>query len=243
MSHYVIGIHGVQGILKEKPHTILKLLIQRGKEDKAVKKILDLAATWGIASEVVKKDVLDHLQLGNHQGIVAEIKEPDLFDETILPELIDKSESPLFLVLDGVQDPHNLGACLRTADAAAVTGVIIPKHGSCGLTSVVQKVACGAAATVPVIRVTNLVRTIKELQQLGIWFYGLSANTEQSLFQAKFAGPLGIVMGAEGSGLKRLTEETCDYLLKIPMHGQCESLNVSVATGIALYEVVRQRTQ
>src|SRR5690606_31947015 len=133
-----------------------------------------------------------------------------------LGKILQKVTSPLFLILDGVQDPHNLGACLRTADACGVTAVIIPKHGSCGLTATVQKVACGAAATVPVIRVTNLVRTIKEMQQQGVWFYGFSANTESSLFSAKLEGSVALVLGAEGSGLKRLTEETCDHSLKIP---------------------------
>ena len=145
------------------------------------------------------------------------------------------------LVLDGVTDPHNLGACLRTADAAGVHAVIVPKDRSASLTPVVSKVACGAAETVPFIQVTNLARTLKRLQQRGIWLAGLAGEAEQTLYQANLHGPLAVVMGAEGQGLRRLTRETCDFLLRIPMHGLIESLNVSVATGVVLFEALRQR--
>ena len=146
-------------------------------------------------------------------------------------------------MLDGVQDPHNLGACLRTADAAGVTAVIVPKDRAVSLTSTVIKVASGAAFTVPFVAVTNLSRTIRQLQAAGVWFVGADGDAEQSLYELTLTGSIAIVLGAEGSGLRRLTKELCDYLVRLPMLGSVESLNVSVATGICLYEALRQRSQ
>jgi 23S rRNA (guanosine2251-2'-O)-methyltransferase len=148
---------------------------------------------------------------------------------------------PFLLILDGVQDPHNLGACFRSADAAGVHAIIAPKDKAVGITPVVSKVACGAAETVPFIQVTNLARTMEMLKEQGVWLYGAAGEAEQTVYQTKLTGAIGIVMGAEGDGMRRLTRETCDVLLKIPMHGTVSSLNVSVATGIFLFEVVRQR--
>jgi 23S rRNA (guanosine2251-2'-O)-methyltransferase len=153
----------------------------------------------------------------------------------------DLSEPPFFLVLDGVEDPHNLGACLRVADAMGVHAVIAPKDRAAGLNATVRKVACGAAETVPFIAVTNLARTLRELKDAGVWLVGAVAEAEGDLFGAKFAGPIAMVLGAEGTGLRRLTAETCDQLVRIPMFGTVESLNVSVASGICLYEARRQR--
>ena len=148
---------------------------------------------------------------------------------------------PFLLILDGVQDPHNLGACLRTADAAGVHAVIVPRDKACGLTSTVRKVACGAAETVPFVQVTNLTRTLKALQQAGIWIIGTDLDTTQSLYDSDLTGPLALVLGAEGKGLRRLTREACDSLVKLPMQGTVQSLNVSVSAGICLYEALRQR--
>ena len=155
--------------------------------------------------------------------------------------LLTVSGPPLVLVLDGVQDPHNLGACLRSADAAGVSVVIVPKDNSVGITNVVRTTACGAAETVPFVMVTNLARTLRDLKEAGIWIVGLAGEGKQKLYEVDLKGPIAIVMGAEGKGLRRLTRETCDFVVKIPMRGTVSSLNVSVATGVALFEAVRQR--
>ena len=178
-----------------------------------------------------------------HQGIVAMVTHMPVFQEKDLPQLIKGSSKPPFiLILDGVTDPHNLGACLRSADAAGVDCVIIPKDKSASITPVVSKVACGAAEAIPVIRVTNLVRTMETLKDLGVWLYGAANEAEQTtLYGLDGQAPIAIVLGAEGEGLRRLTREHCDGLFAIPMLGSVSSLNVSVATGIALYEIVRQR--
>jgi 23S rRNA (guanosine2251-2'-O)-methyltransferase len=161
--------------------------------------------------------------------------------ENDLDALLDKTDSPFLLILDGVTDPHNLGACLRNADAAGVHGVIVPKDNSVGLTPTVSKVACGAAETVPLFQVTNLARTMKRLQERGVWIAGTAGEADSTLFQADLKGALAIAMGAEGKGLRRLSRESCDTLISIPMAGSVSSLNVSVATGICLFEAVRQR--
>jgi 23S rRNA (guanosine2251-2'-O)-methyltransferase len=161
--------------------------------------------------------------------------------EGALDELLDRAQTPLLLVLDGVQDPHNLGACLRTADATGVTAVIVPKDRAAGLSATVRKVASGAAETVPLIQVTNLARTLRWLKEREIWIVGTDDQAPQPLFASKLTGPLALVLGAEGTGLRRLTRECCDSLVSIPMRGVVESLNVSVATGVMLYEAVRQR--
>jgi 23S rRNA (guanosine2251-2'-O)-methyltransferase len=181
---------------------------------------------------------------GKHQGIVAQCQMPQPLNESTLDPMLEYPDHPLlFLVLDGVQDPHNLGACLRTADAAGVDAVIIPRDRAVSLTSTVIKVASGAAYTVPVISVTNLSRTMRYMQDAGVWFVGTDGASSQSLYELELTGSIAIVMGAEGSGLRRLTKEVCDYLVNLPMAGSVESLNVSVATGVCLYEVVRQREQ
>lgn len=165
------------------------------------------------------------------------LAEEDLFS------LVEKQEAPLLLILDCVQDPHNLGAILRTADGAGVTAVVAPKDKSVGVTETVRRISVGAAETVPFFQVTNLARTMRKLQDLGVWFVGTSDAGEQDLYQAKLTGSIGIVMGAEGDGMRRLTEECCDFLVRIPMAGGIECLNVSVATGVCLYEAVRQRAE
>ena len=163
-------------------------------------------------------------------------------DESDLQDLLDSSAAPLFLVLDGVQDPHNLGACLRTADGAGVDAVIAPRNRAVGMTETVLRISCGAAENVPFIQVTNIVRTLKELQKNGVWTVGTADGAESSsLYDVDFKGPMALVMGAEGAGLRRLTQETCDLVVQIPMQGKVDCLNVSVATGVCLYEALRQR--
>jgi len=191
----------------------------------------------------LEREVLDRLAAGaNHQGVIAEVEGAVAREESALWRLLDTLEAaPFLLVLDGVQDPHNLGACLRTAEGAGVHAVIAPKDNAVGLTPAARKVASGAAETVPFVQVTNLVRSMEKIKKLGIWFIGTSDKASADVYSQNFKTPTAIVMGAEGKGLRRLTEEHCDELISIPMAGQVSSLNVSVATGVCLYEVVRQR--
>ena len=214
-----------------------------GRQDKrltqAVNDLLDL----GIEPEKVDRKRLDRLaDTNNHQGIVIEVEMPGELSESDLKTAVENLASPaLFLVLDNVQDPHNLGACLRTADATGVHGVIITKDNATGITPTVCKVASGAAETVPVYQVTNLARTLRWLKGEGLWIMGADGETSQTVYTTDFTIPLALVVGTEGKGLRRLTKEQCDMLVAIPMMGQVESLNLSVATGVLLYEAVRQR--
>ncbi|HQQ75688.1 MAG TPA: 23S rRNA (guanosine(2251)-2'-O)-methyltransferase RlmB, partial [Pseudomonadales bacterium] len=178
---------------------------------------------------------------GNHQGMIAECRPGEQYDEGFLDTLAERHNNKLFvLVLDGVTDPHNLGACMRTAEAAGVHAVVIPRDNSASMTSTARKVAAGAADLVPLVVVTNLSRAIKQLQQHGVWVIGTAGEATETLYQAKLKTPMALVMGAEGSGMRRLTKENCDELIAIPMLGETSSLNVSVATGVCLFEVVRQ---
>jgi len=191
---------------------------------------------------VVKKHFLDEKAQGNHQGVAARAKPVQAKGENELLSQLDALDgAPLLLVLDTITDPHNLGACLRTADAAGVHAVIAPKDKAVGITATVSKVACGAAESVPFYQVTNLARTLKELQDRGIWLFGTAGEASESVYKTDLKGPIAIVMGAEGKGLRRLTREACDHLIHIPMAGDVSSLNVSVATGVCLFEAVRQR--
>ncbi len=244
-KNLVFGIHAVQSLLRNYPEKIIGLNILNGRHDRRLEKLLK--DSHGIERSYFKRAQLDDLADGaNHQGVVAQCivsKTNELnWNEDDLISAIEKQQTPsLVLVLDGVTDPHNLGACLRTADAAGVIAVISPKDKAVGITPAVSKVACGAAETVPLVQVTNLVRTLKKLQQIGMWIIGTSGDANQSIHEAKLTGPIALVMGSEGKGMRRLTTETCDELIKIPMAGQVSSLNVSVATGVTLFEIVRQR--
>lgn len=241
---WVYGIHACLSLLELHAELVLRLDYDADSHNKRLLEVLDTAKNLGLACQARKKAQLDDAYAGfNHQGIVAVCRQWPEHNEKQLGQLIIKQQSgdPLLLVLDGVQDPHNLGACLRTAAAAGVTAVIVPKDNAVGLTPTVAKVAAGALGAVPLVRVTNLARCLKDLKQANIWLAGLEADAEQGLYQSQLTGPLAIVMGAEGQGLRELTRKSCDYLLKLPMYGQVQSLNVSVATGITLYEVLRQR--
>jgi 23S rRNA (guanosine2251-2'-O)-methyltransferase len=243
MSESTFGLHSVQTLLKVNPDRILKLFVSANRQDQRLRKVLQLAEKLNISIEKVSNQVLDDLSKGGkHQGVFAETSAGANFGEAQLYELIESDPAKiLILILDGVTDPHNLGACLRSADATGVTAVIVPKDNSAGLTEVAKKVACGAAETVPLVAVTNLARTLEKIKALGVWVTGTAGEAACDLFDADLSLPRAIVMGAEGKGMRRLTREHCDELVSIPMQGKVSSLNVSVATGVVLFEVLRQK--
>jgi 23S rRNA (guanosine2251-2'-O)-methyltransferase len=239
----VFGLHAVESLVRSEPDSVVSIQVQEGREDKRLSKLLNLVQQNKIKLELVPRKTLDTLVSGRHQGVVAVIKaEPEKTEGDLEDILQSLSVPPFLLILDSVTDPHNLGACLRSADAAGAHAVIVPKDKSAPLNSIARKVACGAAEHVPVIRVTNLARTMKWLQSYGIWITGAAGEAESNIYQTDFKGSVALAMGAEGSGLRRLTREHCDQLTKIPMVGSVSSLNVSVATGICLFEALRQRT-
>lgn len=241
-SEIVFGIHAVTSLLRQAPHRIKTLFVLTGREDARLQPLLEEASQLGISIQMTGRKRLDEMAAGVHQGIVADCKPAQAQDESYLDHLLESSSDPLLLlVLDGVTDPHNLGACLRTAEAAGVQAVIAPKDKSAPLNATVSKVACGAAEIVPYIQVTNLARSLQKMQAAGVWITGTAGEAEQTLYQVDLKGSMALVMGAEGKGMRRLTREHCDQLVKIPMLGQVSSLNVSVATGVCLFEVVRQR--
>jgi 23S rRNA (guanosine2251-2'-O)-methyltransferase len=241
----VYGIHSVRELLEragQGQNRVQRLLLQTGRHDKRVKPILGLARKLGVPVEECSRQQLDLRVDGNHQGVVLECEPlPQLGEKGLLQLLAELPGPPLLLVLDGITDPHNLGACLRSADAAGVSAVIAPRDNSVGLTPAVRKVACGAAETVPFVQVANLARTLDALKQQGIWLVGAAGEAESPVYELDLKGSIALVMGAEGSGMRRLTRERCDFLAHIPMAGSVSSLNVSVATGICLFEAVRQR--
>lgn len=240
----IVGIHAVRTALKHGGQRIDTLLFDAARKDRRLRQLLDEARAAGVKPQPSDKAALDRMTAGaNHQGVVAHGEVPTSLGEAALDALLGALEVPPFLlVLDGVTDPHNLGACLRSADGAGVHAVVAPRDRAGGLTPVVCKVASGAAETVPFVQVTNLARTLRYLQDSHhVFVVGAAGEADVSLFQSDLTGPLALVMGAEGEGLRRLTRDTCDQLVRLPMAGQVESLNVSVATGICLYEAVRQR--
>ena len=244
MSDFVYGLHAVEALLKHNHDSILELFVQQGRHDARMEAILERAARFNIGTTEVTRAELDAKVGGVHQGIAAHCKALKLEkSEGFLKQLLGGLDHPAFLlVLDGVTDPHNLGACLRTAEAAGVDAVIVPKDKSALMTPTVRKVACGAAESIPFITVTNLARTLKSLQQDGIWIMGAAGEATQSIYQTDLKGPLALVMGSEGDGMRRLTREHCDVLFAIPMAGEVSSLNVSVSAGVCLFEAVRQRS-
>lgn len=239
----LIGIHAVSSALKSAAADVEWLRIVADNKNKRLLEIESRAHGSGIKVIKTKVNELDKLSAQQrHQGVIAGFKGRNIAAESQLDSFLDAVEgTPLILVLDGVQDPHNLGACLRTADAAGVHLVVICKDQSAGITPVVRRAASGAAETMPVIQATNLARVLRALKQRGIWLAGTSEQATGDLYNTDLSGPLALVMGSEGGGIRRLTSELCDYLVSIPMAGQVESLNVSVATGVCLYEINRQR--
>ena len=238
----VFGIHAVEAFLQRAPQDVLELFVMKDRDDKRMQPIIQLARQNGVSVQFCNRRTLDDMVSGQHQGVVAKARLQSSGTEADLAAIVEQQAKPFILILDGVTDPHNLGAILRSADAAGVHAVVAPKDRSVKLTSVVRKVACGAAESVPFITVTNLARTLRELQDAGVWVVGTAGETETLVYDADLKGPLAIVLGAEGEGLRRLTRETCDSLVKIPMFGTVSSLNVSVAAGICLFEAVRQRS-
>lgn len=238
----IYGVHAVEALLRHHPKRVKQLWLAAGRQDPRVQVLVDLAGQQRIAVGQKDRRELDEWAEGVHQGVVAEVSPSQVWGENMLDELLDRATTPpLLLALDGVTDPHNLGACMRTADAAGAHAVIVPKDKSATLNATVRKVACGAAEVIPLVAVTNLARTLEKLQQRGLWIVGTAGEAEQELYQQDMTGPTVLVMGAEGKGMRRLTREHCDYLVKLPMAGSVSSLNVSVATGVCLFEAVRQR--
>ncbi|MGL6261297.1 23S rRNA (guanosine(2251)-2'-O)-methyltransferase RlmB [Vibrio sp. WXL103] len=241
-NEFIYGIHAVKAVLEREPERFIEAFVLKGRQDDRLMPILTELQNCGVSLQQMTRKTLDDKARGaNHQGIMARVKPAKQLNENDLDAILAKHDQPLLLILDGVTDPHNLGACLRNADAAGVAAVIVPKDKSAPLTATVSKVACGAAEAVPLVRVTNLARTMRAMQEQGVWIVGTAGEATHDIYQAKLTGPLAIVMGAEGDGMRRLTRETCDDLIKIPMAGSVSSLNVSVASGVCLFEAVRQR--
>jgi len=239
----IIGLHAVESALRNDSGRVERIYFKKSRQDKRLGKIIGLADRQNTPTEQVDEKTLNKKAgSSNHQGVMALYRMASALSENDLFSQLDALEKPPFLlVLDGVTDPHNLGACLRTADAAGVNAIIAPKDKAVGLTPSARKVASGAADSVPFIQVTNLSRTLDKLKAEGVWLVGTSDVAETTLYEQELTGPIAFVMGAEGKGLRRLTEERCDYLVSLPMLGKVESLNISVATGVCLYEALRQR--
>jgi len=239
----IAGIHSVRAALKHGGGDVLEVWLENRGRDRRLAEVAELAQRAGVVVRRVMRDELDGTAAGaHHQGVLAWVRTPAARGEADLGTILDHTRGPpLLLILDGVQDPHNLGACLRTADAASVQALIAPKDKAVGLTVVACKVASGAARIVPYIRVTNLARTMARLKERGIRLIGTAGEAGADLFETDLTGPLALVLGGEGKGLRRLTRERCDLLVRLPMLGTVESLNVSVAAGICLYEALRQR--
>ncbi len=237
------GIHAVGTVLRRSPERVESLAVLRGRRDGRLEELLQAARLHAIAVRECAREELDRLASGVHQGVVAEVRVAmalgeDFLFETLLPAL---EEPPLLLVLDAITDPHNLGACLRSADAFGAHAVIVPRDNAAPLNATARKAASGAADLVPLVAVTNLARTLRALQQAGVWIIGAAGEAAETLTAVDLGGAVALVMGAEGSGMRRLTREHCDHLAAIPMCGEVASLNVSVATGVFLYEARRQR--
>ena len=238
----IYGMHAVRVMLERHPERVHSVRIAEQRDDPRVRAIDELARRHQRPVQRVEVRALQQL-LGDvaHQGVAADITPLPPWSEDELLAALQNVSAPLLLALDGVQDPHNLGACLRSADACGALGVIVPRDRAAQVTPTVRKVAVGAAETTPVVAVTNLVRTLRLLKQAGLWVIGADAAGDKGAHQADLLGPVVLVLGAEGTGLRHLTRQTCDFLVRLPQLGAVESLNVSVAAGMLLYEAVRQR--
>jgi 23S rRNA (guanosine2251-2'-O)-methyltransferase len=237
---YIGGFHAVMAALEDGATRPLEVLLAQHRQDERSRRLAELARAAGVPVRLVARSDLDLLAPElRHQGVLAAMPEQAFTGEDALDA--PAAAGHLVLVLDGVQDPHNLGACLRTAEAAGVHAVVVPKDRAAGLTATARKAAAGAAERVPVIAVTNLARTLQKLRERGYWLTGLAGEAAESLYDADLTGPRVLVLGAEGEGMRRLTREQCHHLVRIPMAGKAESLNVSVAAGVCLFEAVRQR--
>ncbi len=239
-NELIYGIHAVESALENRGEDVLQLWVLQGRNDQRVSKLLALAHQYGVSVQAISADKMKKKsQDASHQGVLAELRVTQS-KLTTLDDVLCKPGDLLLLILDEIQDPHNVGACLRSADAAGVDAVIAPKNRTPGITAVVRKVACGAAETVPFITVTNLARTLEQLHEHDVFVVGTAGETDHSLYDVNVSRRMALVMGAEEKGLRRLTRENCDQLVYIPMRGSVESLNVSVATGVALFEIRRK---
>ncbi len=243
MAATVCGIHVVEALLRRAPHRVLAVYIDQRRDDARARVVVGLAGEAGLAVHRCDGDTIERRVAGErHQGVMAEVRPSRPRDEGDVAELLaDRDRPVLILVLDGVQDPHNFGACLRTAEAAGADAVIVPRDRACALTPAARKAASGAADLITIYRVTNLARVLQRLKSGGVWLVGTAEDASQGLFDADLTGPLALVLGGEQAGLRRLTREACDRLVRIPTAGAMVSLNVSVAAGISLFEAVRQR--
>jgi 23S rRNA (guanosine2251-2'-O)-methyltransferase len=242
-SQWIAGINAVASAVANDGEHVREVLVEAGARNPRLGEIETEARRRGIEVRRVAQNALDGVAGGlRHQGVVARYAAARTWDEHELAGLVEAAEGKaLLLVLDGVQDPHNLGACLRSAAAAGATAVVFPKDKAVQVNATVRKTSAGAADILPVFSVTNLSRTLRDLQKAGVWIYGFAGEADASLYALDLRGNVALVMGSEGEGLRRLTRETCDQLVRIPMPGEFDSLNVSVASGVALFEAVRQR--
>lgn len=243
-ENYIFGYHAVVSALKTFSKAVKCVYLQSKQQDKRAQEVIDLANYNKVPVKHLSRDQLNKIdQKANHQGVMADVKYPGNYNESHINLILERhKDKAIFVILDGVQDPHNLGACLRTANAAGAHAVIVPKDKACGITPTVYKVASGAVGITPVIQVTNLCRTIQFLKKSGVWVYGTDEDGSQTIYQSKLNPPLALVFGGEGKGLRRLTKESCDLVFKIPMKGVVSNLNVSVALGVCLFELVRQES-
>ena len=241
-SHEIIyGIHAVEAALRNQSENILQVFVQQGRNDNRIKKILDIAKNSGVSLQSISNEKLkEKCPKARHQGVVAEIRAGR--SGTVTLDDVLQKESVLLLLLDEVQDPHNIGACLRTADAIGVDAVVVSKNRSPALTPVIRNVASGAAETVPYIMVSNIARALEKIKDNNVWVMGTSGDASQTIYDCNVNNRLALVMGSEGKGMRRLTREACDELISIPMQGSVESLNISVATAVCLYEIRRQQS-
>ena len=238
----VFGIHAVRSLLLRSPARVRRLLVDARREDPRVSELLQLAQSAGLSAERADtKSIAGRVGDVAHQGVLAEVEPLQAWQEADLLAALTTRKDPLLLMLDGVQDPHNLGACLRTADACGAVAVVVPKDRAAGMNPTVRKVAAGAAETTPLVSVTNLARTMKLLKEAGMWIAGADMAGEKMAWEADLGGSLALVMGSEGDGLRELTRKHCDFLVRLPQVGSVESMNVSVACGMLLYESQRQR--
>ena len=239
----LFGIHPVSSALRNQPESVSLIRVAREARNRRIDELSKLARKAGVAVHSVARTELDQQASDvRHQDVMAEIEPDNLLTEADLPDKLETlGPEALLLILDQVEDPHNLGACLRTAEAAGVDLVILPKDGAADLTAVARRAATGAAETLPICQVTNLARAMRMVQDAGVWITGTDSEAEQSIHELDLKGRVAVVMGNEGEGMRRLTREHCDFLARIPMAGSTQSLNVSVATGICLFEVLRQR--
>ena len=242
---WIVGINPVEGALTNDASRVREVLVEQGQRNARVQELATRAKALNIPVHHRPREQLDKLAgEARHQGVVALYEAPPMGNENDILGLVEAAgQDALVLVLDGVTDPHNLGACLRSSAAANVTAVIVPKDRAVGLTPVVRRASAGGADRVPLIAATNLARALRTLKDAGVWITGLAGDTDTSIYSIDMKGPVALVLGSEGEGMRRLTRETCDFVAKIPMPGTMESLNVSVATGVVLFEALRQRSE